>query len=89
MAMGDALWDVDTQRRENAWLQGRDANLATYKRGADNVMLLFSDRSGDLVLEFPWLAKFRDLVMPLVHKVGYASAACCMLHYCLLQMRMC
>ena len=67
--MGSSLWDADTQKRENAWLDGRDANLATYKRGVDNVMLMFSDRNGDLVVEFPWQAKFRELVQPLIHQV--------------------
>ena len=67
-AMGSKLWDVEVQQRENAWLEGRDANLAAYKRGVDNVMLLFSSRDGELVVEFPWMTAFQAVVQPLIHQ---------------------
>ena len=71
--MGSKLWDIEVQQRENAWLEGRDANLAAYKRGVDNVMLMFSSRDGELAVEFPWMQQFTAAVQSLIHQVRSQS----------------
>jgi hypothetical protein len=67
LSLPDADWEEAGQRASNAWLAGREGNLAAFKPGATTIHLVFSDQAGETVFEYPWLAaRFAPLLAPLL-----------------------
>lgn len=66
---GDAIWHQEEQKRSNAFFAGRGANMAAFKPGVEAAHLIFSDRQGTKVFQFPWFHRFAALVEPLVDQV--------------------
>lgn len=63
-------WSPEVQKKENAFLEGREGNLNQFKPGTSAIHLIFSDRQGENVFEFPWYSqKFSNLVEPILRRL--------------------
>ena len=70
LSMPDYYWDFEEQSKSNAFIQGREGQLNTFKPGTKAIHLIFSDRDAQDVFEFPWYReKFGTLVKPLLVKL--------------------
>ena len=70
LSMPDYYWDSEEQSKSNAFIQGREGQLSTFKPGTKSIHLIFSDRDAQDVFEFPWYReKFGTLVKPLLMKL--------------------
>lgn len=49
LALRDEDWSEEVQRKTNAWLTGRERSVLQ-----DQILLIYSDRDGRDVYEFPW-----------------------------------
>ena len=72
LAMPAHYWDPEYQKKANAYIMGRDGQLAQFKPGTKTINLIFSDRDAENVFEFPWYRDtFGHLVKPLLqHLLG-------------------
>ncbi len=59
-------YDATYQSEHNAWIGNRESVLERFKPGTKSFHLIFSGRDGHGVFEFPWYAKFADLLEPLL-----------------------
>ncbi len=83
---GEQLWSLEWQAKHNAILKGRMQNTQRYKPGSREVLLLFSDRDGKRVYQFPLYKQLRNVLEPVLLQVklihyalpyeGQASAQC-------------
>ncbi|KAI8108901.1 hypothetical protein M9435_005318 [Picochlorum sp. BPE23] len=70
LQMPEDAWSPEVQKKENAFLAGREGNLNQFKPGTSAIHLIFSDRQGEDVFEFPWYSeKFSTLVEPILHRL--------------------
>lgn len=70
LQMPEDVWSPEVQKKENAFLAGREGNLNQFKPGTSAIHLIFSDRQGEDVFEFPWYSeKFSTLVEPILHRL--------------------
>lgn len=67
--MPEAFWSQDYQQQFNAFIDGRDANMKTFKPGVDAIMLIFSDNSGNHVYRFPFYYYFADVLEPILAEI--------------------
>ena len=68
--MPSHYWEPEHQKKLNAFITGRDNQLAQFKPGTKAIHLIFSDRDAHNVFEFPWYReKFGHLVKPLLQKL--------------------
>lgn len=58
-------YDEAYQSQHNAFIQGRESVLTTFKPGTKSFHLIFSGRDGHGVFQFPWYDEFSDLLEPL------------------------
>jgi hypothetical protein len=59
-------YDAAYQTEHNAYIGNRESVLERFKPGTKSFHLIFSGRDGHGVFEFPWYAKFADLLEPLL-----------------------
>lgn len=70
-------WEPEYQKTDNAYITGRDNQLAQFKPGTRSIHLIFSDRDAQNVFEFPWYReKFGHLVTPLLKKLLGSDYEC-------------
>jgi len=70
LQLPEDAWSPEVQKKENAFLEGREGNLNQFKPGTSAIHLIFSDRQGEDVFEFPWYSeKFSTLVEPILHRL--------------------
>lgn len=70
LAMPAHFWEPEYQKKANAYIMGRDSQLAQFKPGTQTIHLIFSDRDAQKVFEFPWYRDtFGHLVKPLLQKL--------------------
>ncbi|WPT14105.1 hypothetical protein PSENEW3_00000236 [Picochlorum sp. SENEW3] len=70
LQMPEDWWSPEVQKKENAFLAGREGNLNQFKPGTSAIHLIFSDRQGEDVFEFPWYSeKFSTHVEPILHRL--------------------
>ena len=53
----------------NAYLKGRTQNTQLYKPGSQELLLLFSDRDGEGVYQFPMYEQLEDVLEPILLQV--------------------
>jgi len=56
-------------QEQNARLSGREANMQKFKPGVNTMNLIFSDRTGKEVFEFPFYARFAAFIEPLLNEL--------------------
>lgn len=70
LQMPEESWSPEVQKKENAFLEGREGNLNQFKPGTSAIHLIFSDRQGENVFEFPWYSqKFASLLEPMLRRL--------------------
>lgn len=67
--LGEQLWSPEWQARHNAYLKGRMQNTQQYKPGSQELLLLFSDRDGKSMYQFPLYEQLRDVLEPILLQV--------------------
>ena len=72
---GEELWSPEWQALHNAYLEGRQHNTQQYKPGSQELLLLFSDRGGEHVYQFPLYEQLRDVLEPILLQVIALQAA--------------
>lgn len=71
-AMPASMWTKEEQARSNVVMSGRTANMDKFKPGVQGIVMLFSDRNGHVVYQFPYYDYFRAELEPLLNEVGRA-----------------
>lgn len=70
-ALPESAWSEEVQRRENAYLEGRDGFMAKFKAGTSSRVLLFSDTNAEKVVQFPFLNEdMKAMVLPILRQIG-------------------
>ena len=70
LSLPEEAWTPDYQSKYNAFLDGRSQNLNQFKPDISAIHIIFSDRNGDAVFEFPWYrSKFKHLLDPLLDEL--------------------
>jgi len=70
LSMPSEYWEPEYQKKSNAYITGRDNQLAQFKPGTRTIHLIFSDRDAENVFEFPWYRDtFGHLVKPMLQKL--------------------
>jgi len=69
----DSIWSEDEQRRTNAWLDGRSANMEQIKPGVQSIHLIFSDgkvnKQEGAVYQFPYYKRYSQYLDPILDAV--------------------
>ena len=72
---GEQLWSAEWQAEHNAHLTGRTHNTQQYKPGSQEVLLLFSDREGEQVYQFPLYEQLKHVLDPILLQVTISLEA--------------
>ena len=72
---GEQLWSAEWQAEHNAPLTGRTQNTQQYKPGSQEVLLLFSDREGGQVYQFPLYEQLKHVLEPILLQVTISLEA--------------
>ena len=77
---GEQLWSSEWQAVHNAYLKGRTQNTQLYKPGSQELLLLFSDRDGERVYQFPMYEQLEHVLEPILLQVVSLQAPQSPLH---------
>lgn len=66
--LGDVVWEIEGQQT-NAFLGAREQNQMYFKPGVKGFHLIFSDRKGEEVFEYPWWKEWKPILWPILLEV--------------------
>lgn len=75
-ALPEEVWSEDYARRHNVVLSGRKGNVAKFKPGVEQLVLLFSSQDGENVYRFPYYDAFAEEIDEILLKVLANLRAC-------------